>query len=345
MFRVLAIDDDPAILRGYKNLYEQNQEGLLDSLLALDDDFEGAEKKEPVQLELKLDITSSGESGFEMVRDAVEEGAPYAVIYLDMRMPGKWDGIATAREIRSVDQYVRIVVVTAYTENLTNVQELIGNSFLYLKKPFMEEELLQMTRFLAEDWQRANELKLALEETLVANSAKNQFLAMMSHELRTPLAVLMGNSELLAESPLNESQQSLLHSMEGAAKNLLYMFSDIIDASHIQSNTVEIDSHPFDLSKLLSELRSSFSERAATSGLEFSIECTVPLAHYYVGDPERLKQTLTNLLGNANKFTEQGFVSLSVTEQSRGLISFTVEDSGTEVSAFLERGIFHCATQ
>jgi CheY-like chemotaxis protein len=135
MFRVLAIDDDPAILRGYKNLYEQNQEGLLDSLLALDDDFEGAEKKEPVQLELKLDITSSGESGFEMVRDAVEEGAPYAVIYLDMRMPGKWDGIATAREIRSVDQYVRIVVVTAYTENLTNVQELIGNSFLYLKKP------------------------------------------------------------------------------------------------------------------------------------------------------------------------------------------------------------------
>jgi signal transduction histidine kinase len=256
MYRVLAIDDDPSILRGYKSLFGVQRDASVDALLELDEEAQTESLQyKPFELEVELDITSSGESGYELVRTAVEEGNPYAVIYLDMRMPGRWDGIATAREIRSLDQNVRIIVITAYTENLESLHEIIGNAFVYLKKPFMSEELLQMTRFLAEDWQLARQLQHTVNDVVEAETAKNQFLSMISHEMRTPITTILGNGELLASYLETEETRSLLQSMERAARQLHEHFNDLLEASQLHANMVEFDTHPFDLSQLLEQLQ------------------------------------------------------------------------------------------
>lgn len=334
MYRVLAIDDDPSILRGYKSLFSAQSGSSIDLLLELDEEA-SSPSNEQFQLQVNLDVTGSGESGFEMVRRAVAEENPYAVIYLDMRMPGKWDGIATAREIRSVDQNVRIVVITAYTENLESLQEIIGNAFVYLKKPFMTEELLQMTRFLAEDWQLARELQCSVTDIVEANTAKSQFLSMISDEMRTPISTILGSGELLAthlKGQEGQEAQLLLQSIDSAAHKLRAIFNELRDAAQVQSKRIEFDRHPFDLSRLLNQLKGQFSAEAEAAGLEFSIDFSAPLEHYCVGSEERLQRVLSKLLENAVKFTEQGHVSLSVVGTEECNVSFIVEDSGVGIA-------------
>ncbi len=341
MFRILAIDDDPSVLDVYQKLYRKSNEDSLNELLGLDKSQEKVVPASAPDFEGRLDVVNSGQAGYEWVKAAVEEDDPYAVIYLDMRMPGGWDGIETAREIRSVDMDVRIIMITAFSDQVVdNVQEIIGNAFVYLKKPFIREELLQLTRFLCEDWQRARELRLALLESQASNVAKSEFLAMMSHELRTPLTALLGNGQILAESALNGDQRTLLQNMENSGKGLLNLVNDILDASLISAGDLEISTHPFDLSGLINRLQQRFEERAELAALEFLVESPPALQHKLIGDEKRLEQIVSNLLGNAFKFTRQGRVTLRVTQPLEGEFHFEVEDTGVGIRKDRLEGLF-----
>ncbi len=173
---------------------------------------------------------------------------------------------------------------------------------------------------------------LNAERAMRANKAKDDFLALMSHELRTPLTTIIGNSQMLVGdglAKLNRRQQTMVRAIEIAGRTQLALVNDILDLSKMEAGKFEVDEDDFDLYALIDELNHIFTSRAQDAQLDFVIHNELQLGHYLIGDKRRIGQVLTNLLGNALKFTESGAVTLSITRDGSGeWICFTVEDEG-----------------
>ncbi len=337
-YRLLAVDEDPKVLDAYTTLFRQKQD-LMASILALSDMDDEEEEED---LEFELDCSESGQHGFERVRDSLAHEKPYAVVFLDMRMPNGWDGLETAVAIRRVDNHVRIVLVSAYTDySLKEIRSEIGPRFVFHTKPWDDDELKQLTRLLVSDWgyeQELREMQVQLQsattEAINANRAKDQFLAAMSHELRTPLTSLLGYGELLQETPLGDDQEQLLNTMLVSGSNLLYLLNDILDLSKITAGKFEVDHVEFNLLETLREVEHIFMVRAEGQGLQFDIVMdreAVEFRHRLLGDGKRIAQILINLVGNAIKFTQDGFVKLTIFSEDEEL-HFRVDDSGIGMS-------------
>lgn len=177
-----------------------------------------------------------------------------------------------------------------------------------------------------------SELLQAKEAAEAASMAKSEFLANMSHELRTPLNGVIGMSELLASTELSGKQRQFVDACHTSGQSLLQILNDILDFSKIEAGKLELDLHDFDLEKLVTETVDMMSWRAMEKSLE--MPCMVDSAARLVlhGDSSRLRQILTNLLGNAVKFTESGevFVSAELVQRQDDhlTVRFSVSDTG-----------------
>lgn len=154
--RILAIDDDPEILQGYKQTFEPKKQRGISSLLEILHQVNTA----PVSREgFQLDTATSGEEGLKLVKRAIENGTPYTLLFLDMRMPNGWDGMKSAHEIRQVDPDIRIIIISAYRDHtLQKMREEMGSNFVFHQKPYLQDELIQLSTFMAQEWQQAREL-------------------------------------------------------------------------------------------------------------------------------------------------------------------------------------------
>ncbi len=330
---VLAIDDDLNVLESYRKVLsnQRKQSMYMDRLNSLLDQGGAPSAPEPTH-RFDLDVADSGENGLEAIRTK-----RYAVVLLDMRIPGGWDGLETAIRIRAVDPCVRIVLVTAYMDHsLDEVRQGIGENFAFLQKPYNSLELEQLVLLLGRDWERENRLieaeRSAAADALRAEQAaqaKGDFLAMMSHELRTPLTTLLGNCSLLFDTELDHDQQQLLESMSISGKRLLYQVNDILDSSSIESGHIDLVELEFSPRLLIQEMTTLFGRRAQEAGITFSIEGADQFEKMLVGDVHRLGQVLINLISNAFKFTRQGCVCLRIeVDRAEGQLRLVVSDSG-----------------
>ena len=178
------------------------------------------------------------------------------------------------------------------------------------------------------------ESKEAREKAEAANNAKTQFLANISHELRTPMNGILGMTELLSKTNLTSRQQQLNKTVLSSSESLLAIINDILELSRMEAGKFTLSSQCFDLWELLEEIVSLFSLSATKKGLilDFSIHPTTP--QWVQGDPERLRQILINIIGNAIKFTEEGKVLIRVAPASSDtpfIVMFEIQDTGVGI--------------
>ena len=176
------------------------------------------------------------------------------------------------------------------------------------------------------------ELEQARESAESANRAKSEFLALMSHEIRTPMNAVLGLTQILNREPLTADQHEMVERIQGAGQSLLGILNDILDLSKIEAGQLHLEPRPFDLDAVLARVAGLMGYAARAKGLGFRVEGPAAPLGPLVGDALRLEQVLTNLVGNAVKFTERGEVTLSVqwvrTEAPSVRLRFEVRDTG-----------------
>jgi len=180
--------------------------------------------------------------------------------------------------------------------------------------------------------------KLAERETKraeLADRAKSEFLANMSHEIRTPMNGVMGMAELLMKTELDTKQKTFADIIVKSGAALLTIINDILDFSKIDAGQMELDPAPFKISEAIEDVATLVSSKVVEKDLELAVRISPELPHMYVGDIGRIRQIVTNLIGNAVKFTEQGHVFVDVNGKIEGGIAklrISVEDTGVGIA-------------
>lgn len=204
------------------------------------------------------------------------------------------------------------------------------------------EILAQMREREAKQTEEMRLAKIAADE---ANRAKSAFLAVVSHEIRTPMTGIMGMVRLLLDTSLNKDQKDYVQTVQDSGDSMLTLLNDILDFEKIERGKMDLETISFDLPRLIQGVATLMSGHAAHKNINMKTHIDATLPHFVIGDPNRLRQVLLNLAGNAIKFTSEGSVTIRIEPDGEVLnnvhaIKFSVQDSGIGISPEAQKNLF-----
>jgi signal transduction histidine kinase/chemotaxis response regulator CheB len=368
--RILIVDDNRAIHDDFRKILAPMPAAAAMRLAEQEREFFETPAMPTFNAAFEIDSAFQGQEALRRVEQAVAAKRPYALAFVDVRMPPGWDGIETTVQLWRVDPELHIVICTAYSDYSWNsVLARLGESdrLVILKKPFDNVEVLQLATALTEKWrlaqnarerltdltrlvdERTRELRDAKDAAEAANRAKSTFLANMSHEIRTPLNGVIGMISLLLETRLDAEQREFAETVRQSGETLMDVVNDILDFSKIEAGKVAFESIEFDLVDTIESTVDMMAERAQRKGIELAVEVMPDVPRRLIGDPARLRQVLINLIGNAIKFTDRGEVVIRATRvgecEGRPLLRFHVQDTGIGMAPDVQENLFQPFTQ
>jgi len=257
---------------------------------------------------------------------AIEKNLP-DLILLDIMMP-EIDGYEICSIIKSKPETkdIPVIFLTARTQSEDIIKGFELGAVDYVTKPFNTNELLMRVKTQIE-------LKMAIKSAEKANAAKSDFLANISHDIRSPMNGIMNVMDILLKSDLSQIQKNYVNTAKQAGNALLCLINGLLDLSKIEAQQLELEHIQFDLRELLENISDIYAIEAYKKGLEYA--CIIPenIHTVVIGDSNRLRQIIINLVNNAIKFTNEGEVSICVQKQSEDMFRFIIQDTGKGIAS------------
>jgi signal transduction histidine kinase/CheY-like chemotaxis protein len=296
------------------------------------------------------DVLISANRAWFAIFEDLEEVVP-GISYTTILRMGAEEGIFDTQD-KSAQQWVADMLERWDLSPIPDITLRLWNG-RYLRisdRRSMNGDKITLLIDITEQIQREAELERARETAEGAARAKSAFLANMSHELRTPMNGVMGMADMLSESDLNTEQALYIDTIKSSGQALLTIIDGVLDFSKLEAKKMQLHPEPFDMERLIHEVVTLMSPNAREKGLEIRIDYDLFLPTAVIGDPGRVRQVLTNLVGNAIKFTNSGHVLVRVVgmklESSPAVqMHIVVEDTGIGIPADLIEHIFGAFNQ
>ena len=263
---------------------------------------------------------------------------------------------ASQQKIEALEQEVKRLekVTQALMKRVERGMDMQGDAYaLFQSATALEHKVRERTQAYQgamRDLERSNRELLDAKEAAEAGSrAKSEFLATMSHEIRTPMNGVLGLTELLLSSGLDDKQKGIAEMVYRSGESLLHIINDILDFSKVEAGKLELEEQPFELKAIVDIVPEMLGEMARAKQIELRCDLMPDVPTHLIGDPTRLRQLLINLVGNGVKFTEQGKVVLRVSADrildTTVAVRFEVEDTGVGIPESALSGIFDAFEQ
>ena len=348
--RILLVDDNPAIHDDFKRVLWRDDSKARDldaDAAALFGYEDGNVDFGEVQFE--LDSAHQGQEALEKVKEALADGKPYAMAFVDMRMPPGWDGLKTIEEIWKVDDSIQIVICTAYSDkSWKEIQDTLTDRdrWMVVKKPFDQIEVLQLAHALTTKWdlKKAAELRAdALEQIVKARTEQltaalqtnSDFLNHVSHEMLTPMNGILGYLDLLSEPCDDDEETEYVKEAKGCGENLLRLINQILayneaGAEEVKPLTASVNVHDW----LPGIANDAIREDAQKKGLHITVKVAPDIQNHYHMPENIVGRVLHILVENAIKFTQSGTITLIAepSDRSSSDLLFKVSDTGVGLS-------------